>query len=79
MQIPINLDVNSGNLIGLGMSPVSSQNGSRTTSASATLSTSPENLKVWTDAPVKKVLFEGTRAVGVELLDGRKGKKDHHF
>ncbi|CZR66954.1 related to alcohol oxidase [Phialocephala subalpina] len=72
LGVSINKDLNSGNLIGLGMSPLSSENGLRTTSASANLKTVPDNLEIWTDAPVARVLFESKRAVGVVLLDGRK-------
>ncbi|KAF8859468.1 glucose-methanol-choline oxidoreductase [Acephala macrosclerotiorum] len=71
LGIPINKDLNSGNLLGLGMSPICAQDGLRTTSASAFLKTIPENLEIWTDTLVAKVLFEGKRAVGVQLLDGR--------
>jgi choline dehydrogenase-like flavoprotein len=67
------LDVNSGNPIGIGISPVSAGNGHRCTSASANLKTKQENLEIWTDATVRKVIFDGLQAKGIELLDGRKG------
>ncbi|KAL2061846.1 hypothetical protein VTL71DRAFT_7224 [Oculimacula yallundae] len=75
--IHINLDVNSGNPIGISMAPVSAKNGYRTTSASANLTTQRSNLQVWTNATAKRVIFEGTHAVGVELVDGRKVFSKH--
>ncbi|OAP65277.1 hypothetical protein AYL99_01249 [Fonsecaea erecta] len=68
---PINLDQNSGNPIGIGMSPTTVSNGLRTTAASAFLADRPFNLSVWTDAVVTRILFSGKTAVGVELADGR--------
>jgi choline dehydrogenase-like flavoprotein len=73
LQVPINLDVNSGNPIGVGITPNFASGGLRTTSASASLKDVPPNLHIWTDATVSKVIFEGTDAVGVETVDGRKG------
>lgn len=57
----------------MGIVPTVSANGYRTTSASAHLLVKQDNLQVWTEGTVKRVILEGTRAVGVELVDGRKG------
>lgn len=56
------------------MSPYFAADGLRTTSASANLKDVPSNIHIWTDTTVNKVIFEGTHAVGVEAVDGRKGK-----
>jgi choline dehydrogenase-like flavoprotein len=56
------------------MTPVATANGYRTTSASANLKNRPENFRIWTEAMVKRVIFDGLRATGVELVDGRKGR-----
>lgn len=42
------------------------------TALSAYLSQKPVNLDVVTDSQVARVLFEGTKAVGVEILHGTK-------
>lgn len=59
--------------MGMGIVPVAAANEYRTTSATATLKSKPDNLTVWTSAPMKRVIFDGTNAKGVELIDGRKG------
>ena len=61
------------------MAPVASANGYRTTSASANLKDKPENLLIWTEATVKRIAFDGLRAIGVELVDGRKGRSLNIF
>jgi choline dehydrogenase-like flavoprotein len=45
----------------------------RTSSLSAFLSQVPDNLTIWTDAVAAQLLFAGTKVIGVEILDGRKG------
>lgn len=55
------------------MTPVATANGYRTTSASANLKSKLDNLHISTEAMVKSILFDGLRATGVELVDGRKG------
>lgn len=72
-KVPTNLDVNSGNPIGVGIIPTAVANGFRTTSASANLKDIPDNLHIWTEATVNRVILEGTHAVAVEMVDGRKG------
>ncbi|KAF1955783.1 choline dehydrogenase [Byssothecium circinans] len=67
----INLDFNSGDPIGIGIFPSSTSKDGRTTSASAHLVDAPSNLEIWTNAVVHKLLFNGTRVVGIETADGR--------
>lgn len=69
----MNLDQNTGNPIGWGLSPLTGHNGSRVTAASACLHSPPSNLVIWTNSEVQRVIFEKTTAVGVEMVDGRKG------
>ncbi|ORY09615.1 choline dehydrogenase [Clohesyomyces aquaticus] len=68
----INLDFNTGNPIGMGIVANSSGPEGRTTSATAHLVDVPENLTIWTDAAVHKLVIDGTKAVGIETADGRK-------
>jgi hypothetical protein len=44
------------------------------TSASANLRNPPENLLIWTDSVMKRIILDGTSATGVQLIDGRQGK-----
>jgi len=66
--------MNSGNPIGIGMAPIAAHNGYRTTSALVNLRSPPENLLIWTDSVVKRIILDGTSATGVQLIDGRQGK-----
>jgi GMC oxidoreductase len=65
--------------MGIGIAPTTVANGYRTTSASANLKDIPNNLQIWTEATVKRVIVEDTRVVGVEMIDGRKGNDSLHF
>lgn len=67
-----NPDVNSGNPIGMGMGSVCIYRGQRLTSSIAYLSNPPSNLDILPNAGVARVLLEGKRVVGVEILDGRR-------
>jgi choline dehydrogenase-like flavoprotein len=69
----INLDVNSGNPVGLCVFPHSFSKEGRSTSAIAHLVDPPKNLDIWTDATAKTLVFEGTKVVGVVTVDGRQG------
>lgn len=60
-----NLDINSGNPIGIGLCPSTARNSMRSTAKTAFLSNPPANLTILTDAPVDRVVFEGKKAVGV--------------
>ncbi len=71
--MPLNLDFHSGNPIGLGILPSTYYKGHRTTSESVTSALAVQNLHIWTDAKATKIIFEGKRAVGILLQDGRKG------
>ncbi|KAH8724932.1 hypothetical protein GQ44DRAFT_243412 [Phaeosphaeriaceae sp. PMI808] len=68
----LNLDPNSGDPTGLSVFPYSYSTQGRSTSAIAHLLDPPQNLEVWTDATVVKLLFDGTKVVGVVTADGRK-------
>lgn len=68
----VNPDVNSGDLIGMGMGTVCIAKGIRATSASAYLSRPPPNLKILVDSPITRIMIEGKRVVGVETIDGRR-------
>ncbi|EFQ85132.1 hypothetical protein CFE70_008056 [Pyrenophora teres f. teres 0-1] len=67
----INLDLNSGDPVGLGIFPSSYSREGKTTSAIAHLVDAPENLHVWTDAKVAKFMWEGKKVAGVITEDGR--------
>ncbi|OJD30148.1 glucose-methanol-choline oxidoreductase [Diplodia corticola] len=60
-----NLDINSGNPLGIGVVPSTSRNSIRTTAKTAMLADAPSNLTILTNKPVDKVVFEGKKAVGV--------------
>ncbi|RAH51014.1 GMC family oxidoreductase [Aspergillus brunneoviolaceus CBS 621.78] len=60
-----NPDHNSGDPIGMGLIINSSHNGRRVT-ATDLLEGVPDNLTIITEAPVQRVILEGTKAVGVE-------------
>jgi hypothetical protein len=78
VEAPINLDVNSGNPMGVGIVPTFAADGYRTTSASANLKERPDSLLIWTDTIVGKIIFQGVDAIGVETVDGRKGNTKFH-
>ncbi|KAJ5691816.1 hypothetical protein N7462_001239 [Penicillium macrosclerotiorum] len=68
--LPQNQDHNSGNPIGMGLTINSTHNGVRTTAVDL-INTAPDNLVIVADSPVRRVLLEGKKAVGVEA----KGKQ----
>ncbi|KAF2502442.1 choline dehydrogenase [Lophium mytilinum] len=69
---PLNLDLNSGDPIGVGVFPGSYSKAGRTTSATAHLANPPSNLTIWTETKVARLLKNGKKIVGVEVDDGRK-------
>lgn len=77
---PLNSDQNAGDLVGVGAVSTTTHKGFRTTSATAWLDNLPENITVWTNSTVNKLLFDektratGLTAVGVLLADGREAK-----
>ena len=66
-----NLDHNSGDPIGMSVCQIAASNGRRTTASDAFLSATPANLTVVTNTTVERVLFEGQKAVGVEIAGER--------
>lgn len=60
-----NLDINSGDPMGIGVVPSTSRNSIRSTAKTAFLADVPPNLTVLTEALVEKVVFSGKKAVGV--------------
>jgi len=74
LQLPMNADFNGAHQMGLGVYQVTQKNGERWSAARAYIepNLSRPNLKVVTGAQARKILFDGKRAVGVEL--NRDGK-----
>ncbi|KAG9194759.1 hypothetical protein G6011_04794 [Alternaria panax] len=68
----INVDVNSGDPMGIAVFPHSYSKEGRSTSAIAHLVGAPNNLEVWTDAKAEKFVWEGKKVIGIVLEDGRK-------
>lgn len=63
-------DINDGVAFGLGAVPATAKAGRRETAATAFLKDVPKNLEIVSETIVQKVLFEGTRAVGVLTNNG---------
>jgi choline dehydrogenase len=65
-------DHNDGSSVGVGPMPMSSRDGQRVTALDGylPLDLALPALTVWPDAPVARVLLEGRRATGVQLVDG---------
>jgi len=63
----IKLDLNDGQGFGLAACvATSTPNSRRSTAASAFLASVPDNLTILSDTLVTRVLFDGTRAIGVQ-------------
>jgi len=75
---PPNLDLNSGNPVGVGIFPSSYGRGGRTTSAIAHLLNAPNNLTIWSTATVSRFILDGKKVLGVELADGRQGNTHNY-
>ncbi|KAF2010118.1 GMC oxidoreductase [Aaosphaeria arxii CBS 175.79] len=73
----VNLDANSGDPVGISVFPASYGAEGRSTSATAHLLNSPDNLTIWTGATVQRLVFEGTKVVGVKTTDGRTASARH--
>jgi choline dehydrogenase-like flavoprotein len=71
----INLDPNDGDPVGMSVFPYSYSKDGRSTSAIAHLQDAGDNLRVWTDASVTRLLWsaDGDGVVGVQTQDGRRG------
>jgi choline dehydrogenase len=65
-------DHNQPGAVGAGRIPMSSRDGLRVTTADAylPLEATPPNLTIRANAQVAEILFAGTKATGVQLLDG---------
>ena len=65
-------DHNRPGAVGVGRMPMSSRDGARMTTAAAylPLGRTPPNLTIRADTQVAQVVFEGSRARGIRLLDG---------
>ena len=74
IQLPLNLDLNSGNPIGVGITAANALNGKRKTAATAYLRDKPANLLILTETLVTGVIIRNGRAVGVKTL----GKSCEH-
>ncbi|EDN05016.1 predicted protein [Histoplasma mississippiense (nom. inval.)] len=70
-ELPLNMDTNSGNPIGLSIPPTTTFKGYRWTSEAIYTNYRPANLKMLTDIKVAKVVFENKVAVGIQAVDGR--------
>lgn len=68
--IPINADMNSGDPIGVGLTPSTAAKGWRATAAVAFLEDRPTNLTIKSNALVTKVNLDGKRAVSVTTDSG---------
>jgi choline dehydrogenase len=65
-------DINGASVASVGFAQTNQRRGRRCSSSMAYLAPARRrrNLTVWTRTPTRRVLFEGTRAVGVEVLRG---------
>ncbi|KAK3324859.1 putative glucose-methanol-choline oxidoreductase [Apodospora peruviana] len=70
--LPLNPDISGDQCIGFGVPAGTVNGGLRVTAASAYLTDKQSNLDVVTDSPVTRVLFDGLRAVGVEISGAKK-------
>ncbi len=71
VDFPLVEDHNRPGAVGVGRMPMSSRDGVRVTTAQAYLPAGgTPSLTIRSDAQVSEVVFEGTRATGVRLLDG---------
>ena len=76
LGIPLIEDHNQPGAVGAGRMPMSSRDGARVTTADAYLATesSPPGLTIRADAEVSDIMFDGSRARGVRLVDGSCGE-----
>ncbi|KAH8552859.1 glucose-methanol-choline oxidoreductase [Umbelopsis sp. PMI_123] len=63
----MNFNLNSGNPIGVGMSAATQHDGMRITSALAHIRPDTPNLTIMSLSQVTKILFEGIKAIGVQV------------
>ena len=72
---PRNLDLNSGNPIGMAVTQYTTIEGRRITASSTFLSSKPINLTVQVESAVDKIIFEGQNVIGI-VASGKRGKLD---
>lgn len=70
LGFPYDPDMNGPESIGVGLLPTNSSGGVRMNSAMAYLDPAAgrNNLQVWPDTQALRILFEGKRAIGIEVL-----------
>lgn len=61
----VNLDVNSGKSLGIGVVPITTRDSWRVSAATAHLTDPPSNLQILTDATVSRIILKDGRASGV--------------
>lgn len=73
-------DYNDGNVIGASVAQFNITGGERITSPDAFLKTIPDNLKLWTEVEVNRIILEGKKAVGVEITkNGQTGSSFYYL
>lgn len=60
-----NLDMNNGDVIGVGVCPATGYQSYRSTAATAYLTRTPNNLTIVIDSPASRIIFDGKKAVGI--------------
>ena len=77
---PLNTDHNDGNPIGIAVAQMNVDNGVRRNGATAFLGSNSkikrDNLIITTNVVCKRVVFEGKRAVGAELIPAKLGQSN---
>ena len=67
-------DYNDGNVVGASVAQFNIAGGERITSPDAFLKQIPENLTLWTEVEVNRIIMDGNKAIGVEFTkDGKTG------
>lgn len=70
----LNLDINSGDPLGLASAPSTAKNGLRITAAKAYLENAPSNLTTLSERTAVKIIFEGKKAMGIVTMNGEECK-----
>ncbi|CAK1366760.1 unnamed protein product [Cercospora beticola] len=69
-NLGLNLDINSGNPLGMASVPSTAKAGLRSTATKAYLENAPHNLTIMTETTVARVILDGTKAIGVRTANG---------
>jgi len=79
LQLKHNPDFNGETMDGVGQHQVTQKNGQRWSTAKAYIdpARNRKNLTIVTEAMVSRVLLDGNKATGVELVDGRQFSANH--